>query len=441
MSAPPKRNKYDYLFNIDFRKYYEIILQQRGFVFVFVISAMLSALFFSYFFSEKYEAGIQVYYRPIETSLMRFKETQAFGSPVPASSFKIIVQTLRDLSKSEAILVPVIEELHLDQPITPTYETWYKRYFYKAKHFIKETGSKLWTILKYGRLMEEDPTAKALEELRENIRVVETKESYVYILAVKDKFPDRAAAIVDALGGEIVKWLKQQGTGLASERISQLRDQLAAKEREIDTLRTKKERILKDGGIVSITEEYSSGVQSLYELETEKVRLEAEIENYRARLAAYKEQLTKGRGIKPEDFRNLESKAIFDKVSLKGLRSRLDSLRSSISGLQQKLTATLEAEKVVENINMKLNAEMREYIHLKDMYVENNAQLINSASEIKIMHPALIPTKPVQPIKIYYVGLSGLLALFVASGLVYVLAFFNIRMFFASRGVQARKQQ
>lgn len=49
------------------------------------------------------------------------------------------------------------------------------------------------------------------------------------------------------------------------------------------------------------------------------------------------------------------------------------------------------------------------------------------------MTPAMVPAKPVQPIKIYHVGLTLALSLALSIGLVYVFAYFNIRVFFASR--------
>ncbi len=439
MTTDQKRNKYDYLFNIDFKKYYEILTKQKGFIMLFVGSAMVSALLLTYFFSEKYEAGVHIYYRPIETSLMRFKETQAFGSPVPSPPFKVIIQTLRDIVKSETVLIPVVERLHLDKKVQPHYDTWYEEYYNRTKDFIKETGSKIWTILKYGRLIDEDPKVKAVKDLRQNIKIIETKESYVYLLTVKDKYPARAAKIADVIGEVAVRWLKDQGTGLARDRINQLEEQLSEKEKDINLLRTQKENILKQNDIISIKQEYENGIKSLYDLETEQIRLSAEIQSDNTRIGAYRQKLKNGSGIDPDDYRELESKNLFDTFTLQGLESRLASLNQSIAQLKERLGKILSADKYVENIDMKLNANMREYIHLKDMYVENEAQLINSASEIKIMHKALIPSEPAQPIKIYYVALSGFLSLIFASGLVYIFAFFNIRIFFASYGVRARK--
>ena len=114
MATPPtkmKNDKNDYLFDINFKSYYIVLAQQKNFILIFCLSAMLTSLALTYFFSEKYVAGTSIYYHPIETSILQGKETQAFGSPAPIPPFKVIIQTLRDIVKSDTILVPVVKKL------------------------------------------------------------------------------------------------------------------------------------------------------------------------------------------------------------------------------------------------------------------------------------------------------------------------------------------
>lgn len=71
---------------------------------------------------------------------------------------------------------------------------------------IKEYGGYAWMLLKYGRIIKENVTAAAVEELRNNIKV-KNRDSYVFHLYVRDKYPERAALITDRLGKILANWL------------------------------------------------------------------------------------------------------------------------------------------------------------------------------------------------------------------------------------------
>ena len=436
-----KRNIYEYLFNVDFRKYYEILVAQKSFIIVFVLSAILSSLALTYFFSEKYQSGVTIYYQPIETSLMRQKDTAAFGAPAPSAPFKVIVQTLSDIIKSEAILRQVVVMLELDKEIKAEYSTWYEKLYNGAKDLVKKNAIKLWTILKYGRLVDDDPTVKAIKKLRENIDIKATKDSYVYVLLVRDKFPKRAARIVDTAGQLLVDWLKEQDTNPAEQKLIQLKKHLDNKETVLSEMRDRREYLLQSNSIISVLEEKSEGVESLYEIEKEYLELTSEIERKRKKIIELQNAIhNKHKGYaNPDDLKKLESEKLFEEIELKGLVAQADSLQVSVKNLKARLQNMLKTEKQVETLNMKIEADMREYIHVRDMYLETLSQATTSASEVKIMHHAVVPSKPVQPIKIYHVSLSGILSLFFATGLVYVFAFFNIRMFFVSKGMKGRR--
>jgi hypothetical protein len=53
-------------------------------------------------------------------------------------------------------------------------------------------------------------------------------------------------------------------------------------------------------------------------------------------------------------------------------------------------------------------------------------------SEVRVLHPATVPSGPVSPVKVYHVLLAGGLGLLVSIGLVYLLDFLGIRWFFAA---------
>ena len=89
-------------------------------------------------------------------------------------------------------------------------------------------------------------------------------------------------------------------------------------------------------------------------------------------------------------------------------------------------------------MNQDLDKYRRDYLLINDALQEVLVRESSSESEIGILHHAKVPSSPVSPVKVYHVGLAGVLGLMVSIGLVYVLSYFNIRILFPSGGVKAR---
>jgi uncharacterized protein involved in exopolysaccharide biosynthesis len=418
---------------VDLRDYLKILIEQKGFILAFCLSAILSSLFLTYFTSEKYEAATTIFYRPSETSLLQQKYAEAFGAPVPTPPFKVISQTLWNLVKSEVILRPVVERLSLDKRIEVHYETWYRRWYQETKDFIKEYGPKLWALLKYGRIIEEEEKVKAIKKLRDSIDLSppKSKDSYIYILKAKDIYPERAAKIVDMAGEILVDWLKEKDHLPTEQRIRHLQEQMIEKEQEVRTLLDEWEDTLKGNQIVSISEETDSGVRNLYEMDREEAQLRAQIEKQQKRLAELGGKLQKRlQGyVDPDDYKKMQSEKLFEEIELKGLIKKRESLTISMSNLKRRLDRLPSLKNKVDDLDMKIKATIREYNHLKDFYVESLPQAMTIRSEIRVLHPAIIPNQPVQPIKIYHVGMTAILGILFSTGLAYVLAYLNVGTF------------
>jgi len=432
-----RRNPYDFLFNIDFRKYYEILVRQKGFILVFCFSAILSSLALTYVFSEKYIAATNIYYRPLERSLLRQKGIEAFGAPVPLAPFKVIVQSMQDMIRSDTVLRPVVETLDLDKTVEVEYSTWYKRWYHNSKDFVREQLSNFSSLLKYGRIIKEDATVGTIKGLRTSISIRATRDSYVYVLSVKDKYPERAAKIVDTAGQYLVDWLKEQDQNPAQHRCIQLDKQLQEIEKEIKELRKEREELLKQSNFIAIAE----GVRSIYAMEQEAIQFKAQVEEKQIKVRELEREIQNKSAtyINPDDVKIMESDRLFTQIELKGLLAKMDFQQSSIVELRTKLQKLPSLKKKVDNLDMQIDAATRGHLHLTDLHIEALSQASSAESEIKVLHPAVVPTMPVQPIKIYHVGLTAFLSLFFSTGLIYVLAFFNIRTFFSSKGVKGRR--
>ncbi len=413
---------------IDIRKCIEILAKQKGFILVFFLSATLFSLGLTYFVSEKYQAVTTIFYRPVGASLLRHKETESFGAPVPSAPFKVISQTLRDAVRNEAVLRPVVEKLNLDQEIKAEYHTWYERLYHKTKNYVKCRLLDTWQLLKYGRLIEEDPRVAAIKRLRKNIDIVATRDSYIHILKVRDKHPQRAAKIVDLASRQMVEWLNQQHQGDVEQRVHQLAQGVKSKEDAIATLQELRKNILEENDLVSITEETTRALANLYHLGLEDIRISAQIRKKEAEVAGYDRDAREKSSsyIQSEDIKSLRSAKLFGEIELQGLKAERQLLNSSLKALKERLGKLPSLQKRLDMLDMNIASAIREHEHLKDLYTESSAQVTPVQSETRVLHTAVVPSAPVQPIKVYHVALTALLALFVAVGAAYLLDYLNL---------------
>jgi len=211
----------------------EVLAREKAFVGVFCLSAALTALALTYVGSEKYEASTAIFYRPQEIATSRPSEIQSFGAPMPAPPFKVIGRTLQEVAVSEVVLRPIVLELGLDHETKPQGGAWYTRLYHAVRETAIDWGSRAWMLLKYGRVVEEDPLVKALIRVRDNVSV-SSEDSYVFYIRVRDKSAERAAQIVDKLAQRLVDWLRDEERKPGDEKRQQLGEQIADKQEEID---------------------------------------------------------------------------------------------------------------------------------------------------------------------------------------------------------------
>ncbi len=426
LDTPPSADS-----QVDLRKYFDLLLGQKRFILAFCIAAMFSALALTYVFSERYRAATTILYRPLEKSVLRAKEAEAFGMPVPIPSFQSISQTLNDTVKNEVILRPVIKELKLDQDIPAGSSVWYKRWYYKSKEFVKQRALDVWSILKYGRILKENKTVATIKGLRENIQIMSTSDSNITILMVKDKYPKRAAAIVNTAGETLVRWIRNEYRSEAHGRLEQLEEELLKREKEIASLREESKALLEEHGFVSLQEDTDRGLENLYEMEMENTGVKAQIIQKQKEIAEYRRGIEgRSRGyVQSEDIDRMRSAKLFEEINLKGLKKKNDYLEASIHELREQLKDLPLLKSRLDALNLKIESSSQDYKHLKDLRLEAFEQVNSEQVEARVLHEAVVPVMPIQPIRIYHVGLAAVLSFLLAVGLVFVMDFFHIRTF------------
>jgi len=428
---------------VSIREILSVLLDQKTFILIFCLSAILTALALSYIASEKYESATTISFRPQEVIRLKAQESQAFGAPLPAPPFEMISQNLEELVRSENILRAVVIELNLDKEVkAPPGAPWYVRIYRATKNFALELSSDIWMLLKHGRLIDEDPVSAATKALRKNITFID-KGAYIFYIIVRDKYPRRAPMIVDSIASHLVEYLhnEQKTPGIAKK--GQLKKLLDEKLAEIQSFKTELESLLTQNTIVSSSLEAEQSMARWSKLEIDRIQVEGEIEKIESRLAdtekiyASKRKQTSGNTsnekplfIHPDDYKKLSSERLFAKIELNGLHAKQKSINTEIASLERVLKKLPAIQSRIDYLETRLDISKRDFLQITDAYQEALVRSTASLSEAEILHPATIPTIPVAPIKVYNVGLAALLSLFISIALVYLLTYAEIYLLF-----------
>ena len=417
---------------------------QRWFIIVFVVTAIITSLGLTYVFAEKYESSTAISYRVQEVTRFRAQQNEAMGSPAPLAPFKVIGATLQEVLMSDAVLRDVVLALRLDQkPAQVRTGPWYKVWYETTKDWVREYGGYTWKLLKYGRLIDDEPVASAIAELRSNIKVT-NRDSYIFNLAVRDRYPDRAAHIVDHMSGVLASWLLEFDRQPGRSRADQLRVLLDQKGVDLARRRKQIETLLIDSRVASVQQDGDRLTENLSSLQIEVSRLTSDIARSKTRLGTIDTKLqvkqrmlgaASGAGaapvaageafenIPPDDFKRLASERVFNDLEVKSLIAKRDALQGTANELSVRLRKLPAVQNRYDTLKMELAAVEREFTLLNDGYQEAAVRATSPVSEVRVLHPALVPTNPVAPIKVYHALLALGLGLPLAIGFVFLFDF------------------
>lgn len=436
----------------------EPLRQHRLFIIVFVTSALMSALVLTYIYSERYRAETTIFFKSSDVRrLNNHNSTMALGSPLPPTvPFKVVTQTINGLVGSDQLLRRVVTELHLDASEPKDYSgPWYISYYKQLKDWLSDYASDLWQIVRFGRIIEQDPVSRAISDLRKEIKI-RNDDSYIYTLQVTTKSPARAVAIADAVGADLIDLTHRNEHLPAQEEIAKLTGLRDGKLREIEGLQDRMRDLLAGIQVASIKEEVDKITALSSQLNQERFNTSADLRQSEAKLARLSEKLTlpvssagiaesdavtarRPHRLTPDDYAKLTSEKHVAEVNSASLRARLGALDQSIATVTNRLQRLNQTQAEHELLSAQLNSAKRDYAALTDAYQELVIRTASGQSELRILAKATMPDLPVSPIKIYHTAAAGFVAALLAIGLVFVLDFFQIRVFLPRAGGRRRR--
>jgi uncharacterized protein involved in exopolysaccharide biosynthesis len=326
--------------------------------------------------------------------------------------------------------------LHLDKPEPRVYSgPFYYRWYKESKDWLSDEGSDAWSILKYGRVIDEDPIDGAVTTLRKNLSI-DSEDSYVFELKVRDKHPDRVAAIANEIGQAVIAMLRTNQQTPAQTRSTELRERLTKKYHEIQAAEERISNLLNSGHTASIQEEIDKGTGQYIELKTSWLDLQSQVQQQRATIAAYDAKLKGSSNPSPgeqrlqsEDFKKMMSDRLNAQLSLAGIEHKSASLGRSLVALQARLLELPQLQVQYDLLENNRERAQHDYSLINDALQEAIIEEQNSVTALAVVGAAATSNSPATPIKIYHVGLATGLALLLAVGMAFVLGYFEIELF------------
>ena len=416
------------------------------FIWLFVLSAALTALALTFVYGERYAAETNTYFKPAEVTRLSVQETRALGSPVPNTPFKVIGQTLDALVKSDALLRPVVQELGLDieEPVDFG-GPWYTSYYKRTKAWLQEYGNDAWSLLQFGRIIEQDRTARAIRELRRNTKVV-SEDSYVFTLRTMAKTPELAARIANELAVRLIDVTVGEDQRASENRTKQLQVLRTAKLEEIAGLERQVRDLLGTVSSGSIAEEINSTITRLQQIDLQRADAQASLVQEDSRAGALASRLRQTQAfvaplndddlrparptnrLNADDYARATTERISAESKAAGLRSRSDSLQREAVRVGERIRQLNAARAEHDLLTAQLQSAKRDLVALTDASQETAIKSSSTRSELWVQSRAQPPQAPVSPIKVYHVGLAAALAALFGMGMAVLLGYFNVHL-------------
>jgi len=362
---------------IQLHRYKVIVGRKKGLIITFCLTAALTSLGLTYVVSERYMASATVLYQPKETVSFQAKAKDALGFPLPLVPLETIANTLEDIVKGDTILERTVRALRLDVKVPPPLnESPTQVFIRKTKDWVKDMRRDASEILRYGRLMPEDPVRSAIEGLGQNVVVKRTNKAYTFRLEARDQYPDRAAKIAQTLANLLSDYLLEEQTQTARESRTNIEARLRKASAEVRDLRSRLGDLKFGTGISSLDEEIALKLKTINSFEEDRSKLNHELRSLEDRGAELTRQLAREAASVKYDSTEAENPVFND------LRMERAHLQVERAGLLEKFTPEHNDVRAVEaklsEVEVKLEAEAPKMVRSETTRINDLHQKLES---------------------------------------------------------------
>jgi uncharacterized protein involved in exopolysaccharide biosynthesis len=367
--------------------------------------------FFSPLIPEKYDASAILLVRPHDpikigpnSAGKEFADFPVAQTPVVESASKTYIQIIQ----SPVLISEVVRELKLDQKppekeapgdtvLAQLYASMKRLYDYVGPYLKDATE-----LLKYGRLLKDDPFAKAVNDVSKGLVLKSYEDTYVFEIKYSDVDPQTAADVANSIAKLFIEFMEHMRSSEAKESADRLKTELEQSRQRLVDARESLRDYKASHGVFLYQSEYDEKLKVISDLLRDLAKLDES-------LAAGTFEDKGTRATLWETTVSQKKRAHLVEL-LDGYRAELASLPTIERELQLR-----QADVDVANTTYGTVAK-----ELKDAEIKSDA-----IPEARLISPASVPQLPVRPRRDIVLLASLLTGLLVGVALAFFLEYIN----------------
>ena len=376
---------------------FDVLRRRRSLIIAVSMIAAVAGYIFSFLIPDRYTASALVLVRPQQPIKMGTgKDTKEFlDFPVGNSSaVETASKTYIEIIKSPALVGGVVRELALDKE-TAQEQAGRGELAGLLATDLKQSFKSLVVVLKYGRLIEDDPFTAAVKEVTDNFKLEAYLDTYIFDIKYIAKNAQRAADVANTTAKALIQFVDELRVSEARYQRDHLKTELEQRQRQLIAARERLESYKKTHSVFLYEPEYEAKLKVISELEVALAKAEEALVGSQSTLSTVSLAARRARLVRSLS----EQKA--ELVPLPGIERELKQLELDV--------------KIADAAYQILDKEFRE-AEIKNSY---------AMPEIGLVSEAVAPRLPSSPRR-GYIALASLVGgLVVAVGLALFLEYLN----------------
>jgi uncharacterized protein involved in exopolysaccharide biosynthesis len=342
---------------------------------------------FSFFMTEQYAATALVLVRPQQTIKMdtRKGEKEFLDFPIGSSAVETPSKTYMEIIKSPALIGNVVRQLGLDKN-------------HRESTGFNQLIQDLLSIAKYGSVIIEDPFAKVVKQVQNNISLKSHEDTYLFDVQYTGTDPQQTAAIATATAKLFIEFMEEIRQSETVGLRNHMQTQLGQARKQVETARQHVENYKRQHSVFLPESEYTSKLREIADLELELVKMEEAVAGSQGSLSGMSSGAKRARLVRLLSDRKAEL-------------GPLPGIERELKQLDEEVKVALAAYEVVEK-------EFKE-ADLRSSY---------ATPEVRLVSQPEAPRLPSSPIRIKIAGIALLGGLVVGIGLAFLLEYLNRRV-------------
>ena len=384
---------------MEFYRIWRILAGNKWVLIWLPIVATCVGLGLTYVLPEQYESTALVLVRPFED--IKFNSSGGDKKEIPdfpvnlSAPIDALSKTYKEVISSPAVAVKIVDalQLHIKQP--KEYDSSFEMIVDKVKTWVKITTRTLRNYFKYGRDIRASPFELAVEEIKENLVVSATKDTYAFAIAYRSGNPKEAAAVANMAAKIFLEDSSEAYRSESARAREFIEMQLVESRKALEQARAAILAYKNSGGMFDLKSEYNEKLKNVSDLENALAKTEVKLA---------------GRRLLAERTHIKESP---DVIAQEG---EVAELKQQISTLRAQQAAYPEKELRMDAITLTERLAEQSYEFFRKNYEEARVKESATVTEIRIASSAVPSLYPIKPLKYVYAGLSFAMAMGVAIG-------------------------